>query len=122
MNKLYAQKDAMVPVRFSIACDGVANGLFIRALPVYSRPEHLSDVVKRCPYHSQSPESGELLNSVTNSDITSQNLINVAQSLTRGTNFTIIICAVMFAVSRTIITTKILIDKHCKHSLVRVLL
>jgi len=59
-NKLYAQKDAMCPVRFRIDCDGVANGLYIRALPIYSRPEHVQDVVKRCPNHIQAPESGML--------------------------------------------------------------
>ncbi|KAF6038344.1 TP63 [Bugula neritina] len=59
-NKLYAQKDAMCPVRFRIDCDGVANGLYIRALPIYSRPEHVQDVVKRCPNHIQAPESANI--------------------------------------------------------------
>jgi len=52
----------MCPVRFRINADGVANKLFIRALPIYSRPEYLQEVVKRCPNHVQAPESGKCIN------------------------------------------------------------
>ncbi|XP_067947722.1 cellular tumor antigen p53-like isoform X2 [Watersipora subatra] len=60
MNKLYAQKDLSCPIRFRINADGIAHRLFLRAMPVYTKPEFLQEVVKRCPNHVQAPESANI--------------------------------------------------------------
>lgn len=49
----------MCPFKFRINADGVAQRLYIRALPLYARPENVQEVVKRCPNHVQAPESGK---------------------------------------------------------------
>ena len=36
------------------------EGLFVRALPIYAVPAHLSDPVKRCPNHASPSDSSNL--------------------------------------------------------------
>ena len=46
------------PVRFRCASAPPA-GSYIRAMPVYAKPEHAQDIVKRCPNHTSGTEYNE---------------------------------------------------------------
>ena len=53
------QRGITCPLKFKVApLEGAAAGvrgqnLYIRAVAVFKRPEHLSEAVKRCPLHIQ---------------------------------------------------------------------
>ena len=51
--KLYVRLGAACPFvyRTSAACPAPPRGSVVRVLPVYIRPEHVRDVVRRCPNH-----------------------------------------------------------------------
>ncbi|XP_054706572.1 cellular tumor antigen p53-like [Uloborus diversus] len=50
-NKLYVKKDSLCPISFS-ASEVLPSNAMIRATVVYSLPQHMTDVVRRCPTHS----------------------------------------------------------------------
>lgn len=50
LNKLFVKMNVTCPIRFK--CDTLPpSGSVIRAIPVYKRPEHVTEVVTRCPNH-----------------------------------------------------------------------
>ena len=51
LNKLFIDMGKYVQITFH-AGQNPPEGYFIRALPIYASPSHLSDVVKRCPNHA----------------------------------------------------------------------
>ena len=51
LHKLFVRMATCCPIRFQTSVAPTA-GCVIRATPVYSRPEHVKEVVKRCPNHS----------------------------------------------------------------------
>ena len=58
LGKLYVRMATTCPIRFRTAIE-VPPGAVIRALPVYMRPEHVQDAVKRCPNHATNVENNE---------------------------------------------------------------
>ena len=58
LRKLYVRMATTCPILFTTAMPAPA-GSVIRALPVYVRPEHVQDVVKRCPNHATATELNE---------------------------------------------------------------
>ena len=46
------------PVRIQTA-SAPPHGSFIRAMPIYMKPEHVQEVVKRCPNHATAKEFNE---------------------------------------------------------------
>ena len=55
LRKLYVRMASACPFRFSLD-RAPPDGCVIRATAVYTKPEHLHDVVKRCPNHESSRE------------------------------------------------------------------
>ena len=51
LHKLFVRMATCCPIRFQTSLAPSA-GCVIRATPVYSRPEHVKEVVRRCPNHS----------------------------------------------------------------------
>ena len=51
LHKLFVRMATCCPIRFQTSVAPSA-GCVIRATPVYSRPEHVKEVVRRCPNHS----------------------------------------------------------------------
>lgn len=58
LKKLYVRMANTCPVRFKTS-PPPPPGSIIRALPIYMKPEHVQDVVKRCPNHASKPEFNE---------------------------------------------------------------
>jgi len=54
LRKLYVRMAHTCPVRFKTA-SSPPPGSVIRAMPVYIKPEHVQEVVKRCPNHASKP-------------------------------------------------------------------
>jgi len=54
LRKLYVRMAHACPVRFKTASTP-PPGSIIRAMPVYIKPEHVQEVVKRCPNHASKP-------------------------------------------------------------------
>lgn len=51
LNKLFVKMNVTCPIRFKCATRLPPSGCSIRAIPVFKRPEHVTDVVTRCPNH-----------------------------------------------------------------------
>jgi len=51
LNKLFVKMNVTCPIRFKCATKQPIPGCLIRAVPVFKRPEHVTDVVTRCPNH-----------------------------------------------------------------------
>ncbi|XP_033103882.1 cellular tumor antigen p53-like isoform X2 [Anneissia japonica] len=51
LNKLYADKDKSFPIQFKTETKPQEQ-CFIRATPVFKKPGHVQEVVKRCPNHT----------------------------------------------------------------------
>ncbi|BFZ23853.1 hypothetical protein BsWGS_26891 [Bradybaena similaris] len=58
LKKLYVRMANTCPVRFKTRSPTPA-GTIIRAMPIYMKPEHVQEVVKRCPNHATSKEHNE---------------------------------------------------------------
>ncbi|XP_059172848.1 cellular tumor antigen p53-like isoform X2 [Physella acuta] len=58
LKKLYVRMATTCPVRFKTKSPAPFNCL-IRAMPLFMKPEHVQEVVKRCPNHSVSKEHNE---------------------------------------------------------------
>ncbi|CAL1547067.1 unnamed protein product [Lymnaea stagnalis] len=56
LKKLYVRMATTCPVRFKTRSQAPFNSL-IRAMPIYMKPEHVQEVVKRCPNHAVSTEN-----------------------------------------------------------------
>ena len=56
--KLFVRMATTCPVRFRTA-KRPPPGSVIRALPIYVKPEHVQEVVKRCPNHATNREHNE---------------------------------------------------------------
>lgn len=60
LDKLFVRMNALCPVQFR--CNTMPpDGCVIRALPVYTRPEHVTEVVSRCPNHQIQDNSADHL-------------------------------------------------------------
>ncbi|XP_066295837.1 tumor protein 63-like isoform X1 [Branchiostoma lanceolatum] len=55
LNKLYVRMALTCPVKFKTRIP-VPHGCFIRAMPLYKKPEHVTEVVKRCHNHTAAKE------------------------------------------------------------------
>ena len=51
LKKLYVGFTKTCPIRFKTET-APPPGTIIRALPIYAKPEHVQEVVKRCPNHA----------------------------------------------------------------------
>jgi len=51
LNKLFVKMSVTCPIRFKCAARLPPAGCLIRAIPVFKRPEHVTDIVTRCPNH-----------------------------------------------------------------------
>lgn len=58
VKKLYVRMSTACPIRFK-AQRAPPPGSVIRALPIYVKPEHVQEVVKRCPNHATTKEYNE---------------------------------------------------------------
>ncbi|KAH3823150.1 tumor protein 63-like isoform X2 [Dreissena polymorpha] len=58
LKKLYVRMATTCPVRFKTARPA-PQGAFIRTMPIFMKPEHVQDPVKRCPNHATSKEFNE---------------------------------------------------------------
>lgn len=58
LDKLYVRMATTCPVRFKTA-HSPPSGCQIRAMPIYMKPEHVQEVVKRCPNHATAKEHNE---------------------------------------------------------------
>lgn len=58
LNKLYVRMGSTCPIRFQTT-RRPPNGCVIRATPVYMKPEHVQEVVTRCPNHTSTKELNE---------------------------------------------------------------
>ncbi|XP_064611404.1 cellular tumor antigen p53-like isoform X2 [Liolophura sinensis] len=58
LKKLYVRMATTCPVRFKTARTP-PNGTIIRAMPIFMKPEHVQEVVKRCPNHATCKEHNE---------------------------------------------------------------
>lgn len=59
LRKLYVRMGSTCPIRFRTTAKRPPLGTVIRALPVYVKPEHVQEVVKRCPNHATTKELNE---------------------------------------------------------------
>lgn len=50
LKKLYCQIAKTCPIQIKV-CSSPPHGSIIRAMPVYKKAEHVTEVVKRCPNH-----------------------------------------------------------------------
>lgn len=58
LKKLYVRMATTCPVRFKSQRQPPA-GCIIRAMPIFMKPEHVQEPVKRCPNHATSKENNE---------------------------------------------------------------
>ncbi len=58
LKKLYVRMATTCPVRFKTV-SSPPPGTIIRAMPIYMKPEHVQEVVKRCPNHATTKELNE---------------------------------------------------------------
>lgn len=58
LKKLFVKMVAPCPIRFSTS-QAPSPGCFIRAMPIYMKPEHVNEAVIRCPNHASSKEHNE---------------------------------------------------------------
>ena len=58
LRKLFVRMATTCPVRFKVA-SAPPVGAVIRALPIYMKPEHVQEVVQRCPNHATTKEHNE---------------------------------------------------------------
>ncbi|XP_048751544.1 cellular tumor antigen p53-like isoform X4 [Ostrea edulis] len=58
LKKLYVRMATTCPVRFKTQRQPPA-GCIIRAMPIFMKPEHVQEPVKRCPNHATSKENNE---------------------------------------------------------------
>ena len=58
LKKLYVRMATTCPVRFKTA-RSPPPGTIIRGMPIYMKPEHVQEVVKRCPNHATTKEHNE---------------------------------------------------------------
>ncbi|XP_077998092.1 tumor protein 63-like isoform X2 [Glandiceps talaboti] len=58
LKKLYVRMGVTCPIKFKTRTQP-PPGSIIRAMPVFKRPEHVKEVVKRCPNHSSAKEHNE---------------------------------------------------------------
>ncbi|KAK7497948.1 hypothetical protein BaRGS_00010819 [Batillaria attramentaria] len=58
LKKLYVRMATTCPVRFKTQRQAPAHSI-IRAMPIFMKPEHVQEVVKRCPNHATSREHNE---------------------------------------------------------------
>nr|7PC6_A Chain A, DNA-binding domain [Alvinella pompejana]7PC6_B Chain B, DNA-binding domain [Alvinella pompejana]7PC6_C Chain C, DNA-binding domain [Alvinella pompejana]7PC6_D Chain D, DNA-binding domain [Alvinella pompejana]7PC6_E Chain E, DNA-binding domain [Alvinella pompejana]7PC6_F Chain F, DNA-binding domain [Alvinella pompejana]7PC6_G Chain G, DNA-binding domain [Alvinella pompejana]7PC6_H Chain H, DNA-binding domain [Alvinella pompejana] len=58
LKKLFVRMATTCPVRFKTVHQPPA-GSVIRAMPIYVKPEHVQEVVKRCPNHATTKEHNE---------------------------------------------------------------
>ncbi|KAL5015354.1 hypothetical protein ScPMuIL_009624 [Solemya velum] len=58
LKKLYVRMATTCPVRFK-AIHQPPPGCLIQAMPIFMKPEHVQEVVKRCPNHATSKEHNE---------------------------------------------------------------
>ncbi|GAB1606211.1 tumor protein 63-like isoform X1 [Argonauta hians] len=58
LDKLYVRMATTCPVRFK-TLQTPPTGCHIRAMPIYMKPEHVQEVVKRCPNHATAKEHNE---------------------------------------------------------------
>ncbi|XP_033764391.1 tumor protein 63-like isoform X2 [Pecten maximus] len=58
LKKLYVRMATTCPVRFKCTRTP-APGCVIRAMPIFMKPEHVQETVKRCPNHATSKEHNE---------------------------------------------------------------
>ena len=56
LKKLYVRMRSSCPIRFKTAINP-PRGCIVRALPLYIKPEHVQEVVKRCPNHASSGQN-----------------------------------------------------------------
>ncbi|KAL8571078.1 hypothetical protein ACOMHN_010539 [Nucella lapillus] len=59
LKKLYVRMATTCPVRFRTETPA-PQGTVIRAMPVFSKPEHCQEVVKRCPNHASEDQKKNL--------------------------------------------------------------
>lgn len=57
LHKLYVRMDSACPVKFKTLTNPPFSSV-IRAVPIYTKPEHIREVVKRCPNHSSKESNG----------------------------------------------------------------
>ena len=58
LKKLFVRMAVSCPISFRTSCTP-PPGSIIRATPIYVKPEHVQEPVKRCPNHATSPEYNE---------------------------------------------------------------
>nr|DAA64757.1 TPA_inf: DeltaNp63alpha [Lottia gigantea] len=58
LKKLYVRMATTCPVRFK-TCHTPPQGCVIKAMPIFMKPEHVQEIVKRCPNHATSKEHNE---------------------------------------------------------------
>ncbi|XP_074655602.1 tumor protein 63-like [Tubulanus polymorphus] len=58
LNKLFVRLATTCPIRFRTT-KPPPQGCIIRAMPIYMKPEHVQEVVKRCPNHATTREHNE---------------------------------------------------------------
>ena len=58
LKKLFVRMAVSCPISFRTSCTP-PPGSIIRATPIYVKPEHVQEAVKRCPNHATSPEYNE---------------------------------------------------------------
>jgi len=54
LHKVFVRFDASCPFLFS-SCRATPSGCVVRAMPVFVRPQHVREVVRRCPHHARKP-------------------------------------------------------------------
>ena len=58
LKKLYVRMATTCPIRFQTRSTP-PHGSIIRAMPIFMKPEHVQEVVKRCPNHATTREHNE---------------------------------------------------------------
>ena len=58
LKKLYVRMATTCPIRFRVD-KAPPHNTIIRAMPIYMKPEHVQEVVKRCPNHATTKEHNE---------------------------------------------------------------
>lgn len=61
LKKLYVRMATTCPVRFKTTRQP-PPGCIIRSMPIFMKPEHVQEAVKRCPNHATSKEFNESKN------------------------------------------------------------